>query len=169
MRKIQRPIITDGYYFITSVTFQRKPWFDNPLFAQAVVDQWNHYARVYRFRLDAYAILPDHYHAVLQAGRDKTISQILHAVHSFSATQINKLLGNSTKVRIWQGASRDEVIRNDEMYWQKVAYTLFNPWRANLVDDPMLDYPFSNIGSWVEREGKEFVLDLYSQNKRWGE
>ena len=55
------------------------------------------------------------------------------------------------------------------MYWQKVAYTLFNPWRAGMVSDPLEPYPFSDIAVWIEREGEEFLLDLFSRYKRWAE
>jgi putative transposase len=169
MAKIRRPIITNATYFITSVTGQRKQWFSQPRLAQVVVDQWKHYARAYQFRLDAYTIMPDHYHVVLNVGEKKTISQILQAVNSYTTTRINDILGYTSKTKIWQGEARDEVIRNENMYWQKVAYTLFNPWRAKLVRDPIEVFPFSNIRDWLDREGIEFVLDLFSQYKRWAE
>lgn len=169
MAKIRRPIITNATYFITSVTDQRKQWFSQPQLAQVVVDQWKHYARAYQFQLDAYTIMPDHYHVVLNVGEKKTISQILQAVNSYTTTRINDLLGHTSKTKICQGDARDEVIRNEKMYWQKVAYALFNPWRAKLVRDPIEVFLFSNIRDWLDREGIEFVLDLFSQYKRWAE
>ena len=169
MPSINRPIIAGAHYFVTSVTHRRNRWFSKPDLAQVVVDQWRHYAAAYQFSLDAFVVMPDHYHVVLNVGERKTVSQILHAVHSYSATVINGLLGQAVKIKIWQGNARDEVIRNEDMYWQKVTYTLFNPWRAHLVGDPTELYPFSNIGEWLEREGKEFVLDLFSRYRRWNE
>ena len=73
------------------------------------------------------------------------------------------------KIKIWQGDSWDEVIRNEEMYWQKIAYTLLNPWRAGLVKDPLDKFPFSDIADWVQREGEEFLLELFSRYKRRSE
>ena len=35
-------------------------------FAQIVVDQWKHYEAVDEFHLDAYCVIPDHYHTVLK-------------------------------------------------------------------------------------------------------
>jgi REP element-mobilizing transposase RayT len=124
---------------------------------------------VYEFHLDAYCVLPDHYHVILNVGLKKTISQILHAVHSYTATRINKGLGRKKKIKIWEGSAWDEVIRNEEMYWQKIAYTLFNPWRSGLVKDPVEIYPLSNLLEWYEREGEDFILDLFSRYKRWYE
>lgn len=167
--RLPRLIIPNATYFITSVTDQRRQWFAKPQFAQMVVDQWKHYEQSYGFQLDAYSVLPDHYHVVLIIGKEKTISQILHAVNSYIATLVNRQLGYQSKIKIWQGDPWDEVIRDENMYWQKVAYTLFNPWREDLVQEPLGPYPFSNLAEWLNREGKEFLLDLFSRYKRWHE
>ena len=169
MSRIKRPILRNQYYFITSITHERRRWFAATDFAQIVVDQWKHYEAAYEFHLDAYCVLPDHYHAVLNVGVKKTISQILHAVHSYTATLINTQLGQITKIKVWEGNAWDEVIRSEEMYWQKIAYTLFNPWRAGLVQDPFELFPFSNLAEWYDREGEEFIASLFARYKRWFE
>jgi len=111
-----RPVITDGVYFITSVTHERRNWFSQPKLAHIVVDQWRHYENGYEFHPHAYVVMPDHYHVVLQVGEKKTISQILHAVNSYTATQVNQSLGNEQKIKIWQGKPWDKVIRDSKMY-----------------------------------------------------
>ncbi len=143
--------------------------FANAEFAQIVVEQWKHYAVAYEFQLDAYSVLPEHSHVVLNVGEQKTISQILNSVNSYIATLINRQLGNAIKVRIWEERPWDEVVRDEEMYWQKVAYTLLNPWRAGLVEDPFDDYPYSNLREWLDREGHEFMQDLFGRYRRWAE
>jgi putative transposase len=169
MSRTHRPIIPNATYFATSVTFQRKKLFAKPQFAQIIVDQWKHYEHTYEFHLDTYCIMPDHYHIVLNAGEKKTISQILHAVNSYTATLINRQLSHDTKSKIWEGNPWDEVIRDEEMYWQKIAYTLLNPWREGLVSDPLESYPFSDLAEWLEQEGGEFLIDLFSRYRRWSE
>jgi REP element-mobilizing transposase RayT len=161
-----RPIIPEAYYFITSTTYKRRKWFTNPDLAQIVVDQWNHYEIFYRFDLITYCVLPDHYHVLLNVGIEKTISQILNAVNSYTSTEINRHLGTNPKIKIWEGNAWDVVVRDDNMYWQKIAYILLNPWRAGLVDDPFDIYPFSDIHDWLDREGEGFLIDLFSRYKR---
>jgi hypothetical protein len=56
-----------------------------------------------------------------------------------------------------------------EILREKVAYTLFNVWREGLVNDPLESYPFSDLAKWLEREGEEFLLDLFSRYRRWFE
>ena len=41
------------------------------------------------------------------------------------------------------------------MFWQEIAYTLFNPWRAGIVEEPLSSYQFSNINEWISCEGEE--------------
>jgi hypothetical protein len=106
---------------------------------------------------------------VLKVGKEKTVSQILHAINSYTVTLISQQLGHQLKVKVWQGKPWDEVIRDENMYWQKVAYTLFNPWREGLVRKPLEPYPFSDLVEWLDREGEEFLLDLFSRYKRWFE
>ncbi len=158
---MHRPIVFDGVYFITSVTHRRKKWMAQPALAQIVVDQWRRYEKTYEFQLHAYVVMPDHYHVVLQVGKKKTISQILHAVNSYTATQINQILGNERKIKIWQGNAWDKVIRDPAMYWRTIAYTLLNPWRGGLVDRPLDPYPYSNVGWWLEQKGEAFMMDLF--------
>ncbi len=169
MSRIKRPFLLNRDYFITSVTHKRKHWFTNPEFAQIVVDQLKHYEALYSFDLKVYCVLPDHYHAVLNVGENKTISQIIHAVHSYTSTLINKRLGHAKKTKIWKGYFWDEVIRDEDMYWKKVSYTLFNPWRAGIVKNPLVPYQFSSIGEWLDREGEEFIVSLFARYKRWYE
>ena len=165
----RRPVLSEATYFITCVTFQRRSYFSDPVFAQIVVDQWKHYATAYQFDLITYSIMPEHYHVVTNVGKSKTISQILHAVNSYSATLLNQRLGQAPKIKIWEGHAWDEVVRDEDRLWQKIAYTLFNPWRAGLVSEPLDPYPFSDLGEWLQREGREFVLDLLARHKRWQE
>jgi putative transposase len=169
MTRVPRPIIANATHFVTAVTSNRRAWFAEPRFAQIVVEQWKHYEQAYDFQIDCYCVMPEHYHVVLNVGEQRTISQILHAVHSYTVTLISRELGRATKPKIWEGGAWDEVIRDEGMYWQKVAYTLFNPWRAGLVEHPLAPYPFSDVAEWVDREGDEFMLDLFSRYKRWME
>ena len=169
MGRMDRLLISDAIYFITCSTFQRKKFFSKPQYAKIVVDQWKHYEMIYEFRLHAYCVMSDHYHVLLDVGKTKSISEIMHAVNSYISTLLNKELGKTRKGKVFQSGFWDEIIRDEEMYWQKVSYILFNPYRAGIVKSPIDDYRFSNIREWIERESDEFVLDLFSRYRRWHE
>jgi REP element-mobilizing transposase RayT len=128
-----------------------------------------HYEKAYGFQIDAYCVMPDHSHVLLHEGEERTVSQVTHAVNSYRATLINQHFACDRKVKIWGGRPWYLEIRDEDMYWQKVAYTLFNPWWGGLVNCPFKPYEFSNLDEWLLREGKEFVSDLFSRYKRWSE
>ena len=167
--KRTRLILDSTQYFITCTTHQRKKFFSNPRFAQIVVDQWKHYDKLFGFNLHAYCVMHDHYHVLLDAGMVKPISEIMHAVNSYTAMLINRDMDKRVKMKIFQRRFWDEVIRNVDMYWQKVSYILFNPYREGLVRNPMDDYKYSNVHEWIAREGEQFVMDLFSRHRRWDE
>ena len=161
--------LNNRIYFLTSVTYERKNLFQDPELAQIVEDQWKHYEETYDFKLHAYAILPDHYHAIIELSGDKDISQVLYAVNSYSAKLINEGINQDKARKIWQGEAFDEVIKSEDMYHEKLAYILLNPWREGLVDDPFGDYSYGNLSDIKKREGREFLEDLFSRYSRWSE
>jgi REP element-mobilizing transposase RayT len=169
MPRVRRANLPHGTFFCTCTTHKRKSWFGEKQNAQIIVDQWIHYETEYQFRLHTYCVMPNHYHAVLTEGSIKTLSQILHAVNSYIVTSLSKQHTRSQKPKVFQGNPWVEAITEDDMYWQKVSYTLFNPWRDGKVKSPMDGYKFSDIERWIEDEGVEFMEDLFSKYKRWYE
>ncbi|MCF7890720.1 transposase [Candidatus Bipolaricaulota bacterium] len=161
--------LRNRFYFLTSVIHERKKLLKDREFAQIVKEQWKHYEEEHDFNLHAYAILPDHYHALVELKGEKDISQVLYSVNSYSSKLINERLEGEEYRKIWQGDAYDVVIRSEKMYFQKLAYILFNPWRDGLIEDPFSEYQFSNLEEWFETEGKEFLEDLFSKYKRWSE
>ncbi len=155
--------------FITAVTHERRKWFSRPEFAQAIIAHWHWYSRRYDFQLFAYCVLPDHYHSLIQLDGEKTISQILHAIHSYTATAITTRLNAAKRPKVFQKGTWSEVIRSQDMYWQKAAYILMNPWRAGMVPHPLTPYPHSNLQDWLDAYGQVFMEDLFSKYRRWGE
>jgi len=158
-----------GTYFVTSITHRTKTYFTDKKLSQTVVKQFYHYKEEIGFDLLAYTVQPDHYHLLIKAPEETDISEIIHRINSYSATAINKKLDNQLKEKIWQGKPWTELIRNKDMFFQKLSYILLNPWRDGLVDDPLERYQFSNLDKWKERKGEDFLLDLFSKFGRYQE
>ncbi|MBS3765219.1 transposase [Candidatus Bipolaricaulota bacterium] len=159
-KRIYKP---GGTYFITSATHRRKSYFTSKKPARLVVNQFYHYEDEIGFQIVAFTVQPDHYHLLLTTTQNANISQIIHRINSYSSTALNNHLNNESKEKIWQGKPWTELIRNEDMFWQKVAYILLNPWRAGLVENPLEEYHSSNLDEWKETKGKDFLLDLFSQ------
>ncbi|AIE85446.1 REP-associated tyrosine transposase [Fimbriimonas ginsengisoli] len=95
-----------------------------------------------RYRLYAWCVMPNHVHAIVEPLPGYELAEILHSWKSFTARQVNKLLGRTGDV--WQSESYDHLIRDAEDYQHALDYVLYNPAKAGL-----LNYQF--VGETVHR------------------
>ncbi len=94
-------------------------------------------------------VMPDHVHALIEPleetpGKYYDLSKILHSIKSFSANEINKLLGRSGS--LWEEESWDRIVRDEQDYQEKWQYILNNPIKEELCDKPE-DYKFLWFGT----------------------
>lgn len=149
--------------FISATVYRRQRIFSNPIVAQRFIEVIKLCERRKDLSIHAYCVIPDHYHAVIELAGQKTLSQILHSIHSyFVHFYFKDILQSPNTLKIFNRAW-DEWIRNERMYWQKIAYTLLNPWRAGLVGHPYDSYPFSNIDEFKSKYGMEFLSELLGE------
>ncbi len=115
-----------------------------------------------RYGLHFYTIMSTHIHAVLaplpRDGGSIPLPEITHALKSYTAHQINKLVGATGSLinklvgatgSLWLDEGYNRMIRCQEEYWDWYNYIWLNPYKAGLVDDPD-QWPF-----WWEREQAE--------------
>ena len=83
-----------------------------------------------RYRLFAWCVMPNHVHAVLQPLAGCELAQILHSWKSYTAKEINKLLG--IKGTFWDVEYYDHLIRDEQDFQAQIEYALANPSKAGL-------------------------------------
>ncbi|MGA2069721.1 MAG: valine--tRNA ligase [Sedimentisphaerales bacterium] len=83
-----------------------------------------------RYDLIAWAIMPNHVHAVIKPRPGYKLAEIVHSWKSFSAKEINKRLGREGSV--WMNEYYDHLIRNEDDFSNQVNYVLANPEKAGL-------------------------------------
>src|SRR5881392_2370400 len=100
--------------------------------AAIVVSALRHFDRD-RYLLDAFVVMPNHVHVLVQLAKGQALADILHSWKSFSAKAINELLGR--KGQLWQEESYDRIVRD----WNELVgyrdYILHNPEKAKLRED----------------------------------
>jgi carboxynorspermidine decarboxylase len=84
-----------------------------------------------RYDLIAYAIMPNHVHALVSLRDDTTLKSVMHAWKGVSARAINQEQG--TRGSLWQANYRDRLIRNRKHYEHVRDYILKNPTHARLT------------------------------------
>jgi REP element-mobilizing transposase RayT len=72
-------------YFITATLLGWHPLFADPVYARIVLDSLDWHRRNQRWFLYAYALMPNHLHAILMPSEDTTISAVLQSFGSYTA------------------------------------------------------------------------------------
>ncbi|MBK8813772.1 MAG: transposase [Acidobacteria bacterium] len=92
-----------------------------------------------KYKLFAWTIMPNHVHVLLKPLID--LSAVEHSIKSYTANEINKLLGR--KGKLWREEVFDRYIRDDDHFCNVLDYIDLNPVKAVLCDRPE-DWPFGS-------------------------
>jgi REP element-mobilizing transposase RayT len=83
-----------------------------------------------RYNLDAWVIMPNHVHVLVQP-LTHSLEQITHSWKSFTAHKINKIARRSGQ--LWQHESYDHIVRNERSFYMLRQYIYDNPKKAGIV------------------------------------
>jgi len=83
-----------------------------------------------RYHLDAFVVMPNHVHVLVQPLTGFHLNEIVHSWKSYTARQINKALGRSGTV--WMQESFDRIVRDWDALVRCRAYIARNPKKAQL-------------------------------------
>jgi putative transposase len=122
-------------YLITTVTKNREPVFNNFNAARSLIQLLKNEQHLGRANTQAFAIMPDHMHWLMELTGHADLSRILQSVKGLSARQIGR--------SFWQPGFHDRAIRKEEDIKTIARYIVANPLRAGLVKR-IGDYPHWN-------------------------
>jgi REP element-mobilizing transposase RayT len=94
-----------------------------------------------RYRLAAWAVMPNHVHLLATPCGGHTLSGIMHSLKSYTAGEANKLLG--LRGAFWMEDYFDRYIRNSAHYERTILYIENNPVKAKLCRTPE-EWPFGS-------------------------
>lgn len=94
-----------------------------------------------RYQLIAWCVMPNHVHVLFQSFNGHPIGRVIHSWKTFTAREINKLLGQSGP--LWQDDYFDTFMRDDEHQAAVAVYIERNAVSANLVERAN-DWPWSS-------------------------
>jgi len=108
-----------------------KCWLNRRELAEVVTESIKH-SEGKTYSLHAWCVMPNHVHVVFEPSMGHQLPKILHTWKSFTAHEINALLG--LKGPVWQAESYDHIVRNALSYQRVVEYVIQNPVKAHLRD-----------------------------------
>ena len=127
---------SEGYYFVTICTHQKRCIFGNPKHLNALgriaqegltsIDE--HFPDVI---VDKYVVMPNHIHAIIVLrGNSVNLSTVIGSYKSYVTQKIHSLY---PKLEVWQTSFHDHIIRNQHGYEQIWSYIDSNPdnWEAD--------------------------------------
>ncbi|MGA0845283.1 MAG: alanine--tRNA ligase-related protein, partial [Luteolibacter sp.] len=140
-----------GRYMVTFSTTNQLVL--SPESRQQVLDAILHFHGS-RYILFAAVVMPDHAHILIEpqpkewdANGDPvfwSLGDLMHSIKSFTAKEINKLLGKTGSV--WEQESFDYLIRSDADLREKFEYITTNPQREELTQEG--PYPYLWAKGW---------------------
>jgi DNA replication and repair protein RecF len=84
-----------------------------------------------RYALGEFVVMPNHVHLLVTPAADWDLSKLLHAWKSYSANEVNKLLGR--KGTLWQAESFNHIVRSEAHLRHFERYICENPEKAGLA------------------------------------
>ncbi len=140
----------NSFVFITSVTANRFPYFNQAQNITLFFDTLVSVQKYYSFELFAHVLMPDHFHWILKLPENFTnFSKIIHCFkRNFT---LNYKIANhiQSPFTFWQKRFWDHVIRDERDLQNHIDYIHWNPVKHNLVDEPE-QYAYSSFGKFIQ-------------------
>jgi len=156
-RRFYRP---GGSYFFTHVTYQRYPWLCTDIGRHALREAIVAVRRKHPFAIDAFVLLPDHFHCILTLPEEDadfpkrwrlTKLMVTKTAKEELALPLEK--GRSGELRregnLWQRRYIDHCLRDERDFANHVEYIHNNPVKHGLVARPT-DWAFSSIHRYLK-------------------
>jgi putative transposase len=128
-------------------------------------DSFHKAAELYQWRILAWVVLSNHYHALLRSPSDpkKSIDKFVASYHKFTATRWNKE-DNQIGRAVWWNYY-DSCIKDKREFFAKLNYIHWNPVKHGLVKHAE-DYRFSSYRDFTQPKSAKVDYSLESEEAR---
>ena len=147
-------------YFLTICCHDHRSLLDDQEARDLVVSTLRSTSNALRFAVIAYCLMPDHIHVVCEAlSDDCDLQEFVRLFKQRTAYGWRQKTGEP----LWQPSYYDHILRESESTRSVVRYTLENPVRAELVDEPG---KYAHSGSFVYSR-RELIEWAFGWNAAW--
>ena len=161
MPNYRRPNVSGGTYFITQVTYQRQSWLCHETARYALRIAINKVRVNYPFQIDAFVLLPNHFHCLWTLPpNDRDLSIRIRLIKSYVTKHYGAEL-ETTRERsasrakrkernVWQRRFWEHLIRDEADFVRHCDYIHYNPVHHHCCQSP-IDWPFSSVHRFIEQ------------------
>ena len=139
-----------GWYFITAGTYRKAPFLLDERRRGSFIDLIWSCATQMNLIVQAWVVLSNHYHLMLQAAQNSNIPLLAKRLHSINAREVNALdatPGRKVWYQYW-----DKFITDEKSYYARINYIHQNPVRHGLVSSAE-NYRWSSMRWFEDRAG----------------
>ena len=147
MSNIKRFYLENSAYFLTTVTQDRIPVFNEPRNCKILLVTLEYFKLILDYRLYGFCIMPDHLHIILHPFGKHNFSYIMKMLKGSFTRKINKMSAQEGK--LWQKGFYDECITDSVKLIHKLEYIHNNPVKDNLVSSPE-EYLYSSYNHYMQ-------------------
>lgn len=127
-----------GYYHVINRGVEKRTIFINGSDSEVFMRIVNKSTHIYNFKLHAYALMPNHYHLLIETSTDN-LSLIMRQINSNYSIYFNKKYKRVG--HLWQGRFKSFYIMNNDYLKIVVKYIENNPVKAGIVNK-IESYPY---------------------------
>ncbi|MFZ0521987.1 MAG: transposase [Candidatus Acidiferrales bacterium] len=153
MSHITRRVRQAGVYFVSSRTWQSRALFRKPEVAALLVEQLLDCRSRGFYRLHAFVVMPDHFHALLTPAATVSLETAMQMIKGGSSRTIKVAMNYNSPV--WQKGFHDRWIRDRGEYKARLDYINQNPVVARL-STKLEDYLFSSASGKHEMDASQY-------------
>jgi putative transposase len=128
-------------FFVTAVTWQRRPLFRAEPMAHLFLDTLARYRQQERFLIHEFVLMPDHFHLLLTPSPDVSLEKCLQLLKGGFSFRAKRELGTSAET--WQEGFTDHRVKNAYDFERHAIYIRTNPVRASLAKNAA-DYRYGS-------------------------
>ena len=159
MSNYRRPHVFGGTFFITQVTYHRAPWLCCDVARKALREGIERVRVKYPFVIDAFVLLPDHFHCLWTlTADDQDFSVRLRLIKTYVTKHYGQALGVNREVslsrkkrgesNLWQRRFWEHLIRDEQDFAKHCDYIHDNPMRHGFCENPQ-DWQYSSIHRFI--------------------
>ncbi len=158
----------DAWYYVMNRGRPREEVFTGPKDYRQFIEVINETAGIWKLRVAAYGLMPNHYHLLVQTPHGN-LSRCLRHIDGVYTQRFNRAHG--TNGPLFRGRYKSILVEADSYLLPLVRYIHRNPLRAGLAKT-MARYPWSSHKDYLSSAemnrwfNKAFVLSMFSGKKQ---
>jgi putative transposase len=145
-----------SWYFITAATYEHRLHFSTSPELCALERRLLEAFQTARIPCAGWVVLPNHYHALIEASDLGMVGIVLGRVHGRSARYANQRDGTPGR-RVWFRFS-DRRVRSSRHFQACLHYLVINPIKHGLVS-AIDDWPWSCVHDLISSMGRNALMD----------